>query len=92
MRDPRCSRLLLIVMLLVSTIPAAGQTKTGEIRIEVKDPSGKTMQAEGKLEGLGTGLMQNFQTDDQGIHVFSMLPYGRYRLEVSREAFATQST
>ena len=88
----RCSRLLLIVIFLAWMIPAAGQTKTGEIRMEVKDPSGKAMQAEGKLEGLGTGLTQNFQTDDQGIYVFSMLPYGRYRLEVSREAFATQST
>src|SRR5262245_57184328 len=87
-----CNRLLLIVILLCATISAAGQTKRGEIRIEVKDPSGKAMQAEGKLEGLGTGVTRTFQTDDQGTYTFGMLPYGRYRLEVSRDAFATQST
>src|SRR5262245_12852548 len=87
-----CNRLLLIVILLCATISAAGQTKRGEIRIEVKDPSGKAMQAAGKLEGLGTGVTRSFQTDEQGTYVFGMLPYGRYRLEVSRDAFATQST
>jgi hypothetical protein len=33
-----------------------GQTKTGEIRIEVKGPCGNAMQAEGKLEGPGTSV------------------------------------
>src|SRR5262245_21577675 len=92
MRDLRCNHLLLIVMILASMTSAAAQTKTGEIRIEVKDPSGNAMQAVGKLEGIGTGVARSFQTSDDGTYVFGMLPYGRYRLEVSRDAFATQST
>src|SRR5262245_4371777 len=92
MRNSRCNVLMLLMALFASMVPAAGQTRTGGIKIEVKDPTGKGMQAEGKLEGVGTGLILNFQTDEHGTYVFEMLPYGRYRLEVSREAFATQST
>jgi outer membrane receptor protein involved in Fe transport len=64
---------------------------TGEIQLEVKDPSGAVMQASGLLEGRSAKLDRSFQTDGQGKYVFKDLPPGRYRLECSRTGFATQS-
>jgi outer membrane receptor protein involved in Fe transport len=50
------------------------------------------MEATGTLHGLTTEVERNFRTDAQGAFVFENLPYGRYRLEVLREGFATQTT
>jgi outer membrane receptor protein involved in Fe transport len=69
----------------------ASKQPVGELRLEVKDPSGKEMAASGKLESLATGVSRAFQTDAQGKRTFEGLAYGRYRLEVSQEGFATQS-
>src|SRR5215475_3776946 len=80
-----------IICINFAGLLSASQLKMGGIRIEVKDQFGSPMQANGKLEGLGGGGDRTFETDDQGRYVFSMLPYGRYRLEVSRDGFATQS-
>jgi outer membrane receptor protein involved in Fe transport len=91
-------RLLLLTALLSLSIAAqaqpgvrAAQSLTSELRIEVKDPSGKALEAAGRLENLATGVSQVFQTDSLGKHTFEGLAYGRYRLEVFREGFATQS-
>ena len=67
------------------------QRPAGEIRLEVKDPSGAPMEASGKLRSLATRVDRSFQTDARGVHTFESLPYGRYRLEVSKSGFATQS-
>lgn len=68
-----------------------GQIPNGKIHIQVKDPSGAAMQASGKLESLAPGVQRNFQTDMRGRYTFGNLPYGRYRLEISRAGFANQS-
>src|SRR5579871_3227129 len=60
------------------------------LRVEVKDPSGVAMAASGRLLG-PAGSVQNFDTDAQGAYAFSGLASGRYRLEVSKDGFATQS-
>jgi outer membrane receptor protein involved in Fe transport len=89
--------LFLAVVLLVSTTAmaqsgaSAPRQAIGELRMEVKDPSGKAITATGKLDSLATGLSRPFQTDAQGKYTFEGLIYGRYRLEVSRDGFATQS-
>lgn len=67
------------------------QGLTGEIRLEVKDPSGAAMRASGTLENLQTGAMRTFVTDENGVYTFENLSYGRYRLEISSSGFATQS-
>lgn len=83
--------LALAVLSLITSAHAQLQTTVGEIRLEVKDPSGKALEALGKLKNLSTGVDRSFQTDAQGRHTFEGLPYGRYRLEVSQEGFTTQS-
>src|SRR5262249_8102127 len=90
-------RLLLAVSLSATIVSAQTQVSstsgrlTGELRLEVKDPSGKSIGASGNLDNLSNGVRRGFQTDAQGKYRFEDLPYGRYRLEVSKEGFARQS-
>jgi outer membrane receptor protein involved in Fe transport len=49
------------------------------------------MEASGKLESLASRTDLSFQTGPQGAYTFSNLAAGRYRLEVSKAGFATQS-
>jgi outer membrane receptor protein involved in Fe transport len=49
------------------------------------------MQASGKLESPAAGLNRGFETDAQGRYAVQGLPYGRYRLQVSKNGFATQT-
>jgi outer membrane receptor protein involved in Fe transport len=85
----RCLRTAAALLLAALTLHA--QTPSGEIRLQVKDPSGAAMEVSGKLESLSPGVQRNFQTNAQGTYTLESLPYGRYRLEVSKSGFATQS-
>jgi outer membrane receptor protein involved in Fe transport len=76
---------------LLAALTLHAQTPSGEIRLQVKDPSGAAMEVSGKLESLSPGVQRNFQTNAQGTYTLESLPYGRYRLEVSKSGFATQS-
>lgn len=92
MKRQPCTLLLTLVLSLVAVVSAAAQNRSGEIRVEVKDPTGNPMQASGKLTGVGSDVEKTFETDSSGSYTVSMLPFGRYRLEVSRDGFTTQST
>jgi outer membrane receptor protein involved in Fe transport len=76
--------------LIVSNV-ALGQGLTGEIRLTVHDPSGAGMEASGSVQNLGTGAVVPFRTKADGSVTVPSLPLGRYRLDVSREGFDTQS-
>jgi len=80
----------IFAVLLFAVLTLHGQNPSGEIRVQVKDPSGAAMQASGKLEGMAGGVVRDFQTDTQGVIVLANLPYGRYRLEISKGGFVTQ--
>jgi outer membrane receptor protein involved in Fe transport len=67
------------------------QAATGELRLQVKDPSGSAMAASGRLQSLAAGVDKSFQTDAHGVYVFQRLPNGRYRLKIAKNGFATQS-
>src|SRR5579863_8977891 len=81
---------LCAVAALLCPVRLRAQIPTGQITIEVNDPTGIALQASGKLVG-AAGSNRSFQTDAHGMYTLLSLPYGRYRLEVSREGFATQS-
>jgi len=83
----RC--LLLSVCFLASALFA--QPPQGEIDLQLKDPSGAPMQAAGRIEGLHAGVARDFQTDAQGNATLSNLPLGRYRIQVSKSGFTTQT-
>jgi len=82
---------LAIFATLLLPIQLCAQGSNGEIRLEVKDPSGAAMQASGRLENLQSGAARSFQTDANGKLTFAELSVGRYRLEVSGQGFVTQS-
>src|SRR5580704_6881034 len=67
------------------------QQPTGEVRIEVRDPSGAAVEAPGTLRNLTTGMGRTFQTDSHGSYDFVNLPYGRYRIQISKGGFVPQS-
>ena len=54
-------------------------------------PLGTGLEAVGNLENIATGVTLKFQTDLQGSFTFRELPFGRYRVEVSKDGFARQS-
>jgi outer membrane receptor protein involved in Fe transport len=83
--------LLCVIAALLCPLLARGQASTGQIRLEVKDPSGSAMQASGKLENIQSGVVRRFQTDARGTFTFDNIPYGRYRIELFQPGFATQT-
>jgi outer membrane receptor protein involved in Fe transport len=78
-------------VLFFAALTLHGQGPNGEIRVQVKDPSGAAMQASGKLEGSAPRTQRSFQTDALGAYTLGDLPYGRYRLKISKDGFDTQS-
>lgn len=62
---------------------------TGEIRLQVNDPSGAALQASGHITGPGAD--RAFQTDVQGIYSLTGLRLGRYRVEISRSGFVSRN-
>src|ERR1019366_3994863 len=82
--------LLRVTVALLCLGVLQGQIPAGEIRVEVIDPSGAPMGASGHLKSVATGGDRPFQADAQGTYTFDGVPYGTYRLEVSRDGFVTQ--
>ena len=82
----------LVVLLLIWCGSLAGQSPSGGIRIEIKDPSGAVAPASGILKDLDTGASRSFRTDRRGSYTFSGLTPGHYQLQVSMAGFAAQST
>ena len=87
----RGSRFLVVSLLCVMTTALWAQARQGEIHLQVKDPSGAPMQASGTLASIEGGVAREFQTDAQGMAVLGNLPFGRYRIQVSKPGFTTQS-
>jgi outer membrane receptor protein involved in Fe transport len=87
-----CRRLLrAAIALLLAALTLCSQIPQGEIHVQVRDPSGAVMQASGRLDNLASGMQHSFQTDAHGMYDLERLPFGHYRLEISKPGFATQS-
>ena len=85
------TRLVFSSLVLLGAAVLDAQRPTGEIHLQIQDPSEAAVEASGRLQSLADRLERSFHTDGQGRYVFKSLPYGRYRLEVARRGFATQS-
>jgi outer membrane receptor protein involved in Fe transport len=90
-RRLKTASVFLSFLLVAIPVLLQAQSPTGEIRLEIKDPSGAAVVASGTLVNLAGGPAQTFQTDPGGVYLFTGLPYGRYRLVVSKSGFASQS-
>src|SRR3984885_1697138 len=91
LRRPRIAGRYLVAALTFVTAILWGQAPQGEIRLQVKDPSGAPMQATGRLESTAGRVARDFQTDPQGNVILGNLPFGRYRIQVSKSGFSTQA-
>ena len=67
------------------------QGGSGQVRLEVEDPSGANMMASGAIKAADGSSSRAFQTDEQGRYAFENLPYGRYQIVISKEGFASQT-
>jgi outer membrane receptor protein involved in Fe transport len=90
--NPKRGIVWFVLMLVVGLfLPLHAQSPTGEIRLEVKDPSGASMEVSGTLRNLATGEVRWIKTNAMGAVDISNLALGRYRLELAKSGFATQS-
>ena len=65
------------------------QSNTGELRLTVTDPAGLPIQGVVELVSDANQFRQTLDTDAQDMLVARRLPFGRYRIAVSRGGFAT---
>lgn len=61
---------------------------TGALQLQVNDPAGAALTASGHITG--PGLNRAVQTDAQGRLSLGDLPFGHYRLEISRPGFISR--
>ena len=62
---------------------------SGEIRLNVKDASGAAVVASGKL--FAGAVERSFETNQDGSFLFTGLTMGRYRLQISKPGFDSQT-
>ncbi len=65
------------------------QSNTGELRLTVIDPSGLPLQSRVELVSEANQFRERFETDAQGTLTAKRLPFGTYRVAVTRDGFAT---
>jgi outer membrane receptor protein involved in Fe transport len=84
----RIRNLVCVLLTAFTTMTAAAQQITGNIRGTIVDPSGAVVEAATvTARQLETGLMRTTVTDRSGNYVLVELPVGHYRLEVTAKGF-----
>src|SRR5579872_1184640 len=71
----------------ILALPIAAQQDRGELRIEVRDPQGAALVAQGELVSVGNQLRLNFQVGEDGRYVARSLAFGIYRVSVTHTGF-----
>ncbi len=72
-------------------LPAVAQQDRGELRIEVRDPQGAALVAQGELVSVGNQFRLNFQAGEDGRYVAKSLAFGVYRISVTHSGFVPSS-
>ena len=84
------SRFMGRACLISLLLGATSLIQAGELQLQVKDPSGAGVVANGTLKS-GSAPTCNFQTDAQGAYTATGLTPGRYSVEISKSGFARQT-
>ena len=63
----------------------------GQIRLQVTDALGAVTKATGTIRNPAAHTSKAFETDPQGAHTFSGLPYGDYEIQVVKPGFAAKT-
>jgi outer membrane cobalamin receptor len=77
------------VVVFLVLLAQFAQSTTGELRLTVADPGGLPLQSQVALVSEANQVAQTLETGADGVLVAKRLPFGRYRLEVTRAGFAT---
>src|ERR1700760_162598 len=85
-----CVRALVVMMAVFFTVAGVSQgtSQRGSLQLQVTDPAGAGLVAEGTLSG---PVSRNFKTDARGFVELSGLPFGHYRLLVQQRGFSDQA-
>ena len=70
---------------------ALGQRISGELRLQVTDPTGSGIHATATIVGQATGVDRTFETDEEGHFTVRGLPLGRYELTLRTEGFLSKT-
>jgi hypothetical protein len=89
----RLSVVFLLILGLISALPAAAQEQTGALQGVVKDTSGAVLPgATVEVRNLSTGALSSAVTGANGVYRFPALPPGRYDVSATLSGFATAKT
>jgi len=79
------------LVFLLFAVPLFGQSNLGELRLKVMDPDGLGLQAAVALVSDANQFRQTYITHEAGNLDARGLPFGMYRLRVTRQGFANYS-
>jgi len=88
MRNAFIRRIIVVLaMACVVVLPAVAQQNRGELRIEVRDPQGAALVAQGELVSAGNQFQLDFHVGEDGRYVAQGLAYGVYRVSLTHGGF-----
>jgi len=73
----------------LAALVAFGQAGTGELRLQVTDPSGSPVNASVNLASAANDYRRTFEADADGRAIAKRVPFGVYRLTVGHAGFAS---
>jgi hypothetical protein len=81
-----------MILALTFALVQFAQIESGDLRVRVTDASGLPLQSSVELLSEGNQFHTEYQTDAAGVLLVRRLPFGSYRVIVTRDAFAPSST
>ncbi|HEV3037344.1 MAG TPA: TonB-dependent receptor [Candidatus Angelobacter sp.] len=75
------------LVLAVSLSAAFAQDRTGELRLNITDPAGATVQAHCEIVSQANHFLLAFETNTQGQYTVKELPFGSYKVTVEHPGF-----
>jgi len=80
---------LAVAVLTCPALPLAAQRQAGEVRLQVVDPAGDPLVAAVEIASQSNQVRRSGESDSRGRYIARELPFGPYRIQVSRAAFQT---
>jgi hypothetical protein len=84
-----CRQAYPFILILLTAVSAPAQHERGEIHLYVRDPRGGPLAAAVELASEMNQVQRSFLTDQDGHYFARELPFGVYRLRVSRPGFVS---
>jgi hypothetical protein len=78
--------------IVLLTVPLAGQSNRGELRLKVLDPHGLGVKGAVELVSDSNEYRNTLSTDDGGLLIAKRLPFGMYRVTTQPSGFAVATT